>query len=138
MTQFDKLVTKGNERANELAKAGAMLDEGFMETRAKTVQQERIRSVCSFAVCGQFSLSRQRNWKDLKPRPKEKWIFVQKKSEESKHRTEWCANASKYSVQEKRKKQQVHENAREMYRAEILDKNIGKLWRSVIWEATIW
>ena len=29
-------------KADELAKAGAMLDEGFMsETRAKTVQQER-------------------------------------------------------------------------------------------------
>ena len=58
MTQFDKLVTKGNEKADELAKAAAMLDEGFMETRAKTVQQER-KSVCSFAVYGQFSLSRR-------------------------------------------------------------------------------
>ena len=27
---------------------------------------------------------------------KEHWIFVDKKSEEAKHRTEWCANASKY------------------------------------------
>ena len=42
MSQFEKFVTEGNEKADELAKAGAMLDEGFMaETRAKTVQQER-------------------------------------------------------------------------------------------------
>ena len=38
-------------------------------------------------------------WKDceeLKPKPKEQWIFVDKKSEETKHRTEWCAEANKY------------------------------------------
>ena len=34
---FEKFVTEGNEKADELAKAGAMLDEGFMaEARAKT------------------------------------------------------------------------------------------------------
>ena len=53
-----KFVAEGNEKADELEKAGAMLDEGFMaETSAKTVQQQRERSVCSPAVCGQFSLS---------------------------------------------------------------------------------
>ena len=42
MSYFEKFVTVGNEKADELAKEGAMLDEGFMvETRAKTVQQER-------------------------------------------------------------------------------------------------
>ena len=42
MSQFEKFVAQGNEKADELAKAGAMLDEGFMaEARAKTVQQER-------------------------------------------------------------------------------------------------
>ena len=29
MSQFEKFVTEGNEKADELAKAGAMLDEGF-------------------------------------------------------------------------------------------------------------
>ena len=42
MSNFEKFVTEGNETADELAKAGAMLDEGFKtEARAKTVQQER-------------------------------------------------------------------------------------------------
>ena len=42
MSQFEKFVADGNEKADELAKAGAMLDEGFMaQVRAKTVQQER-------------------------------------------------------------------------------------------------
>ena len=59
MSQFEKFVNEGNEEADELATAGAMLDEGFMaETTAKTVQEEREteRSACSFAVCGQLSL----------------------------------------------------------------------------------
>ena len=30
------------------------------------------------------------------PKPKEKWTFVDQKREETKHRTEWCAEANKY------------------------------------------
>ena len=42
MSHFEKFVTDGNEKADELADAGAMLDEGFIsETRAKTVEQEQ-------------------------------------------------------------------------------------------------
>ena len=42
MTQFERFVTEGNEKADELAKAGAMMDEGFMaEARAETMKQER-------------------------------------------------------------------------------------------------
>ena len=42
ISQYEKFVTAGNEKADDLAKAGAMLDEGFMaEARAKTMQQGR-------------------------------------------------------------------------------------------------
>ena len=42
MTQFEMFVTGGNEKADDFAKAGAMLDEGLMaEAGAKTMQQER-------------------------------------------------------------------------------------------------
>ena len=42
MSHFEKFVTEGTEKADELAKAGAMLDEGLMaEARATTMQQER-------------------------------------------------------------------------------------------------
>ena len=30
MTKIERFVTEGNEKADELAKAGAMLDEGFI------------------------------------------------------------------------------------------------------------
>ena len=46
MSPFEKYVPDGNEKADELAKEGAMKDEGFVaRTRAKTAQQE------SEAVC---------------------------------------------------------------------------------------
>ena len=43
MSHFEKFVSlKAIEKADELAKAGAMLDEGFMaEATAETMQQER-------------------------------------------------------------------------------------------------
>ena len=39
MTQFERFVTEGNEKADELTKAGAMLAEGFTaEVRADTIK----------------------------------------------------------------------------------------------------
>ena len=32
----------------------------------------------------------------LKPKPNAKLVFVDKRREETKHRTEWCADAKKY------------------------------------------
>ena len=40
-----------------------------------------------------------KEWKDceeLRPKPKEKWSFVDKRRESMKHRTEWCAEADRY------------------------------------------
>ena len=54
MSQFEKFVTEGNEKADELAK-GAQLDEGFMvEARVKTMQQERERRCAQ--PCSQLHL----------------------------------------------------------------------------------
>ena len=35
MSQIEKFVTEGNEKADELAKVGAMLDQGFMAEVSK-------------------------------------------------------------------------------------------------------
>ena len=41
MLHFDKFVTEGDEKADELAKNRSNLDEGFMaEARAESMQQE--------------------------------------------------------------------------------------------------
>ena len=99
ISYFEKFVTEGNEKADDLAKAGAILDEGFMaEARAESMQQER-EEVCALLQCAASLNCLVEEWKDceeLKPKPKEKLIFVDQKKEETKHRTEWCAETNKY------------------------------------------
>ena len=79
MSQFEKFITEGNQKADELAKAGAMLDEGFMaEARAETLQQEREEVFVALQYAASFHCLVEQ-WKDceeLKPKPIEKWIFV--------------------------------------------------------------
>ena len=98
MSQFEKCVAEGNEKADELAKAGAMFDEGFMaEARAKTLQQEReeVYAALQHAASCHCVVEEWKDCEELKPKPKEKWNIVDEKWEETKHRTEWCADANK-------------------------------------------
>ena len=94
MTQFEKFVAEGNEKADELAKAGAMLDEGCKaEVRADAVKQGREKDHVALQHAASFHCLVE-PWKDceeLMPKPKEEWNFVDKRSEGIKHRTEWCA-----------------------------------------------
>ena len=80
-----------------------MLDEGFVpKARAKTEQQEREREREVLYAVLQYTTSFHclvEEWKDceeLKSQPKEKCTFMEKKSQETRHRTEWCAVASTY------------------------------------------
>ena len=76
-----------------------MLDEVFMaETRAKTLQQEReeVFAASQYAASFYCLVEERKDCQELKPKPKEKWIFVDQKREETKHRTEWCAEANKF------------------------------------------
>ena len=58
MSLFERFVIEGSERADELAKEGAMMDGGVVaQVRASTVQQEREEGFRIFAVRSQFSLS---------------------------------------------------------------------------------
>ena len=71
--EFQRFATEGNEKADELANAGAMLDEEFMaEARAETVQQEREEIYAALQYAASFHCLVE-EWKDceeLKPKPK--------------------------------------------------------------------
>ena len=57
MSQFEKFVAEGGWKADDLVKAGAMLDEAFMaEARANTMQQERDEVYVAFQIFGQLPL----------------------------------------------------------------------------------
>ena len=57
MLHLEKFVTEGNEKDDELAKEGALLDEGFMSgARSRDNAAGARRGARSFAVCSQLSL----------------------------------------------------------------------------------
>ena len=57
MSLFEKFVTEGNEKADELAKEGALLDEVFFgRSYGKNNAAGKRGGVCSIAVCGQLPL----------------------------------------------------------------------------------
>ena len=84
-TSFERLtgrpVTEGNEKADDLAKAGATSDEGFMaEARAKAMQQEREEVYAALQYAASFHCLEEQ-WKDceeLRPKSREKWVFLEK------------------------------------------------------------
>ena len=67
------------------------------EARAKTVLQEReeVHEALQYAASFRCLVEEWKDSEELKPKPKGKLIFVDNKSEETKHRTEWCAEANK-------------------------------------------
>ena len=75
MTQRERFVTEWSEKADELAKAGAMLDEGFMaEARAETMKQGREEVYVALPYAASFHCLVE-EWEDceeLKPEPTEK------------------------------------------------------------------
>ena len=100
---FVKFVAEGNEKADELAKAGAILAEGVVaEARAKTVLQEGEEVYMALQYAASFHCLVE-EWKDcgeLRPKPKEKCVFMEEKSEKTRRRSEWCAEADRLSMYE--------------------------------------
>ena len=98
MSFFWKVIAEGNEKADELAKEGAMMGEGSMaQVRASAIQQGReVHASLQYAASFHCLVEEWENCEQLKRQPKEKWFFVDKKTEVTKHQTEWCATASKY------------------------------------------
>ena len=83
-SHFEKFVTEGNEKADDLEKAGAMLDEGFMvEAKAEAMQQKRqeVYATLQYAASFHCLVEERKDCEELKPKPKEKWIFVDQKKE---------------------------------------------------------
>ena len=83
-----KNVTEGNERADELATDGAVLDGGDMaQIRASTVHQERqdVYAAMQYAVSFPCLVEEWQECEELKPKPKEKLTLVDREVESKKH-----------------------------------------------------
>ena len=75
-----------------------MLDKGCVaEAREETLQQrEEVYAALQYVASFHCLVEQWKDCEELKPKPKEKLIFFVKKSEETKHRTEWCAETGRY------------------------------------------
>ena len=70
-------------KADDLAKAGAMLDEGFTaEARAKTMQQEReeVYPALQYAASFHCLVEEWQDCEELRPKPKEKWVSLKRRA----------------------------------------------------------
>ena len=139
-SHFEKFVTEGNEKADELAKEGALLDEGVMaEARAKLCNRKREELYAALQYAASFHCLVEQ-WKDceeLKPKPKEKWIFFDKKSEETKHRTEWCAEANKYRCMRRGRGSKYMKMPAKCTGPKLFSKSVEN-GEGVMWEVMIW
>ena len=78
-----------------------------------------------------------KDWEELKPKPKEKCIFVDRKREETKHQTEWFADANKYRCMKCGRGSKYMKMKGKCTWPKYLSK-FGEHGESDIWEATIW
>ena len=78
MTKIERFAIEANEKADELAKAGAMLDEFFMAgARAETMKKETEEVYAALQYVASFHCLVE-EWKDcaeLRPKPNEKCIL---------------------------------------------------------------
>ena len=127
MTHFGKFVTDGNEKADELAKPGAMSNERFMaQTRAKRVQQEREEVYASLAVCSQLSL-RGGGMEGTPVAGKRTIDFRGQEKKGNKASNGMVSCCQQVPMSEMWRRQQVHEDARKAYRAETCGNIFGKM-----------
>ena len=67
MSQSEKFVAEGYEKADELAKAGAMLDEGFMaEARASAREGRGVRRALQYAASFHCLVEERKDCEELK------------------------------------------------------------------------
>ena len=92
MSQFERFVTDGNEKADELAKAGRQVRFWTKDLWRKREQRQSSRSEKRYMqLCSPQPVSgawwKNGKTEELKPKPNEKWIFADKKRKRSTERS---------------------------------------------------
>ena len=101
LVQFERFVTEGNEKADELAKSRSNAGRRFFCGRSKEQKlcnrkERRCMRHCSMLPAPTAWWNNGRMVKSSSPSRTKSGFLVNKKSEETKHRTEWCEEADKY------------------------------------------
>ena len=91
-------------------------------------EREQVYAALQYAASYHCLVEEWNVCEELRPKPKEKWIFVDKKSEETKHRTEWCAEAEKYRCMRCGRGSKYMKMPGKRTGPKYLSENVGK-WR---------
>ena len=59
-------------------------------------ERDEVYEALQYAASFHCLVEEWKGCEELRPKPKEKLVFVEKKSENMMQRTEWCAEANKY------------------------------------------
>ena len=99
MTLFEKFVTEGNEKGGRAGKTWSYVgwtrdgaDQGHHNSPA---EKEEVYAALQYAASCHHLVEKWPDCEELKPTPKIECTFVEKKVEGNRHRTEWCAAASR-------------------------------------------
>ena len=94
------------------------------------MQQEReeVYAALRYAVSFHCVVEQWKDREELKLKPKAKWTFVNQKREETKHRTEWCAEADWYRCMRCGRGSKLMKTPGKCTGPTFLSKSLGK-WR---------
>ena len=141
MSQVERFVTEGSEKADGMAKAGAMLDEGWDgRSKSRNYAAGKRGGVCSIAVCAQL------------PLPGRRMEGLRRAQTDAERKVDCCGqekggnkasdgvvcDSKQVSVHEMWMRQHVHEDARNMYRTEILGQEFCEDGANDMWVDMIW
>ena len=143
LTPFRSLSLKAMRRRMSLAKEEAVLDVGFLWQKrelklCRKREREEAYGALQYAASFHCLVEEWRDCEELKPKPKERWIFVDERREEAKHRTEWCAEANKYRCMRCRRSSKYMKRPGKCAGPKYLSENLEKWGKRYLGGAMIW
>ena len=115
-----------------------MLDEGCKSRNFAAGEREEVYATLQKAASFHCLVERWKDCEELKPTQKETWIFVVLKREETKHRTEWCAEADGYRCMRCGRGSKYMKMRRKCTRPKLWSKKVRKNGEDDIWEVMTW
>ena len=102
----------------------------WQKATAETMQQEReeVYAALQYAAGLHCLVEEWKDCEELRPKPKEKWVFVEKEERECEASNRVVCGSRQVSMYEMGERKQTYEDARKMHMTEILVKEFGK-WR---------
>ena len=129
MTKIERLSLKEMRIGKSRSNAGRRTYGRSESCYCEAGEREEVYVALQYAASVHCLVEEWKDCEELRPKPKEKWSFVDKGSERMKHRTEWSAEADWYRCMRFGKGSKYMEMPGKCYGQKFLSKRLGK-WRS--------